>query len=56
MAVRCPMCPGTLVAHCSSPSCSWLQCRRPWCAAEVLDVRTGRLRLNTGVVLVRGDA
>jgi hypothetical protein len=33
-----------------------MRCERPYCAAEVLDIDTGRLRLNTGVVLVRGEA
>ena len=40
MAVRCPMCPGVMVEHCTCPSCTWLRCDNPRCAADVLDLAT----------------
>lgn len=55
MAVRCAMCPGIMVDHCASPGCTWMRCINALCAADLLDIATGRLRLNTGVVVVRGD-
>ena len=55
MAVRCPMCPGVMTEHCECPSCTWLQCENPKCAADILDLATGRLRHTSGVV-VKGDA
>jgi hypothetical protein len=55
MAVRCPMCPGVMIEHCECPSCTWLRCDNPRCAADVLDLATGRLRHTSGAV-VNGDA